>query len=183
MITDIADALYVELARILVDEECPPLVDGEIVLGREHVLEASSPPRIIMIPVRSIFGPQGETATTADLGQNDAWLARSLLTDAQHFEVVVWAAASPPNPRQDFNATERLYKLFLRAIHRVSHGAYVLSDGEWLDQRPEATQVVKLGHQFTFGVAFETPVQDDSLAFVPIGTDEEFTTTLESEAP
>lgn len=179
MITDIAAAIYAQLAPILAAEGQPPLVDGKIVLGRQRLLEQSAPPRIIMIPVRSVFTGQDESASTIPLGQLEAWLARSLMTDAQHFEVVVWAAASPPDPDQDFNATEKLYKLFLRAVHQISHGSFALTDGEWLDQRADATQLVKLGHQFSFGVAFQTPVQDDSLAFVPTGTAGTTTTELQ----
>jgi hypothetical protein len=183
MITDIAAAIYAQLAPKLVEKGLPPLVDGKIVLGRQRLLEASSPPRVIMIPVRSVFSAQDETASTVALGQLEAWLARSLLTDAQHFEVVVWAAAATPDPDNDFNATEELYKLFIRSVHQISHGAFALTDGEWLDQRADATQLVKLGHQFTFGVAFETPVQDDSLAFVPDGTTSDTSTELEEESP
>lgn len=183
MITDIAAALYAGLAPKLVEASLPPLVDGKIVLGRQRLLEASAPPRIVMIPVRSIFQAQDETASTEALGQREAWLARSLLTDEQHFEVVVWGVATPADPDNDFNATEQLYKLFIRTVHQLSHGAFALTDGEWLDQRADATQLVKLGHQFSFGVAFQTPVQDDSLAFVPDGTTGDVSTLLEEEAP
>ena len=33
----------------------PPLTDGAILLGRQYVFEASAPPRIIFIPMRSTF--------------------------------------------------------------------------------------------------------------------------------
>ena len=181
MITDITAAIYARLAQILVDDSLPPLVDGKIVLGRNRLLENSAPPRIIMIPVRSIFSAQDETASTEELGQRAAWLGRSLVTDAQHFEVIAWAADAVPDPERDFNATEKLYKRFIRAVHQLTHGAYALADGEWLDQRPEYTQLVKLGHLFQFGVAFETPVQDDDLAFVPDGTTGDTTTELDGE--
>jgi hypothetical protein len=183
VITDITAAIYAQLAPMLVEASLPPLVDGKIVLGRQRLLEASAPPRIIMVPVRSVFSTQDETASTVALGQLEAWLARSLLTDAQHFEVIVWGVAATPDPDLDFNATEKLYKLFIRAVHQISHGAYAMTDGEWLDQRADATQLVKLGHQFSFGVAFETPVQDDSLAFVPAGTTDQETVTIAEEAP
>lgn len=146
--------------------------DGCVLLGREHIFEQSAPPRVALVPVSSQFGPKSVSGGTMRSPQPSAqtrreFAQRSIATETVFFEVHVWGAATPRSPRRDFDATQFLYQQIIRSAHLLGCGIYTPESGQWTDQREAATQIVKLGHEFVFGLTFATPILDRALAEVP----------------
>lgn len=159
----------------------PPLVDGQILLGRQHLLEQSAPPRIVFVPVRSVFGARdtynrSRVASSPSTEQRLQYAQRALHSEVVTFEVHVWGAAEPPDPDDDFDATQALYHVVIQSLRANITGGYELGDGDWTDQHPDAAQLQKLGHEFVFEVSIGTPVLDELHPLVPISSVE---TTVE----
>jgi len=152
------------------------LTDGRILMGRQHVKERSSAPRIVFIPVRSKWGPKSVYNRSQVQGYPSAEVRlqnqiRSLRTETTDFEVHVWGVAIPPDPEGgDFDATQVLYQQVIRTLHHLAMGNYNITDGTFTDQQPSGTQLVKTGHEFVFGVTFDTPILDILLPYAPPGT-------------
>jgi hypothetical protein len=152
------------------------LVGDRILLGRQHIAEQASSPRLIFVPVGSSFKPPGISSATNVSGfpRSDVkygWLGRPLATDLVRFQVYAWGCATPPDPEGgDFDATKTLYHCVLQQAQLMTSGRWSASAGVWLDQMPTATQLIKLGHAFVFDLEIETPVLDSLLSFLPGGT-------------
>jgi hypothetical protein len=148
----------------------PNVPFGKIYLGREHVDENSAAPRIVFVPVRSAFGPRS-TANRNVAGnavERAAQIAaRSIGTEKVTFEVHAWGQADPPDPRNDFDATQVLYQQVIQSTHLLCAGIYEASSGAWADQVAGSTQMVKAGHEFVFGLTIETPILDKALPYAP----------------
>lgn len=160
----------------------PALVDGRILLGREHIAEQSSPPRIVFIPVRSKFGAKsvsGHRQVAPSAERQRQLQQRSIATEKVVFEIHAWGQATPPDPDLDFDATQVLYQQVIQSVHLLTAGAYELVDGAWSDQVATATQLLKAGHEHVFGIAIATPVMDAAQPFVPAGTSAVQTTQLQ----
>lgn len=153
-----------------------PLVDGAILIGRQHIAELSAPPRIVFIPVSSTFGPRAMYSASQIIPnptaeQKQQWLQRALLTETVKFEVHVWGIGVPPDPNGgDFDATQQLYQQIMASTHLLAVGSYKIESGVWTDQKPNASQLVKSGHEYVFMLSLDTPVLDQPLTFVPPDT-------------
>jgi hypothetical protein len=145
-----------------------PLVGGSVLIGREHVFEQSAPPRIVAIPVRSKWGPKGAASHTPGTIEKRIQVAqRSIRTENVVLEVHVWGQATPPDPRNDFDATRALSHQLIQSVHLLTAGNYELLDGAWADQVATATQQIKAGHEHVFGISIATPVLDAALPYAP----------------
>lgn len=161
-------------------------VDGRILLGRQHVFEQSSPPRVVFVPRRSNFGPKDVFNRSQVSGFPSAEMTRqirqrSLRTDQVAFEVHVWGASVPPDPDQNFDFAQVLYQQVIRSAHLLNPGNYELQDGTWADQDEGETQLVVDGHHFVFGLALGTPVLGQLLSLVPTPINPVATTNIEIE--
>jgi len=109
------------------------------------------------------------------------WQQRSVMTDVTRFEVQVWGVldASNPDPNNDMDATQLLYQLLLSSIHLLTVGRYRIISGEWVDQQPNAAQMIKIGHLYTLQLEFQTPVLAEALPLVPSGTKPNPTTKIQ----
>ena len=128
-----------------------------------------------MIPMRTQFNVKSlsnasQATVFPSAEARRQWQTRAIRTDKHHFEVHVWGEAIPGDPALDFDATQVMYQQAIRTIHLRTAGHYELTDGAWMDQQPEATQLGKPGHWFAFGASFDTPVLDKILPFVPPAT-------------
>lgn len=152
------------------------LVGDRILIGRQHVAEQAFAPRIVFIPRNSPFGPKSisNASQVAGFPQADvqrAWLQRAIATETYRFEIHVWGCATPADPEGgDFDATQVLYQQVIMTTHLVTAGRYRLLQGDWTDQQPNATQLIKAGHEFVFGIEIDSPVLDKLQSFVPRGT-------------
>lgn len=158
----------------------PPLVDGRILLGRQHVEEQSAPPRIVFVPMGSSYGPKDAVGnpTPARAAERRAQIAqRSRMTDLQRFEIHCWGVtAAAPDPDFDFDATQFLVHTLIGSIQDNIRGTYTMIGGTWADQQPGAAQLQKLGHDFVLTIDIQTPVLD---AFWPLVTVSSFQGTVE----
>jgi hypothetical protein len=181
-------AVSADLVAAMALANYPPLVDGAIVLGRQHVLEQYAPPRVVFIPTKSKFSARS-VSTAAPFAGNPTpellkeWQQRSIRTEEITFEVHVWGVSDTTqgevNPDADFDATQLLYQAVILSVHKLTVGRYELLDGEWADQRAGATQHMKYGHEFVFGLRFGTPVLDLLLPLAPSGTAANSTTKFQ----
>ena len=154
------------------------LKDGRILIGRQHVYEASSAPRIVFVPLKSKWMPKSVyTRTPASAvpspEQQRQWANRSIYTEAVLFEVHVWGQATPPDPEGgDFDATQVLYQQVARSLQHQAPGSFELVDVDWTDQKATGSQLVRAGHEAVFGLVVNTPVLDliAALPYVPPGT-------------
>lgn len=166
----------------------PPLVDNAISIGRQRVEQQQAPPRIVFIPLKSKFSARS-VSTAAPITGNPTselmreWAQRSIKTDEITFEVHCWGVNDPTvpeaDPDADFDATQALYQALILSIHKLTVGRYDLGPGEWVDQKANATQHMKYGHEFVFTVTFGTPVLDLLLPYAPTGTKANPTTNLQ----
>jgi hypothetical protein len=154
----------------------PPLTDGGILIGRQHVLEQSRAPRIVFVPLTSTFGPRDTYNRSNLVGSPSAemllqWAQRSIHSEIVRFEIHVWGQATPPDPEGgDFDATQVLYQCVIQSVRANITGGYTLLPGVWADQTPSAAQLQKAGHEFVFGLEISTPVLDNLLSYAPSGT-------------
>lgn len=63
-IVALVQAVSDDVVAALAAAKYPPLVDGAILLGRQHQFEQSAPPRIIMTPVKSRFSPRASSSVS-----------------------------------------------------------------------------------------------------------------------
>jgi hypothetical protein len=141
------------------------LTDGAILVGRQHVFEASAAPRIVFVPVGSKFGPKDPTAPdpTTEEGRF-ARAARSIATEMIQFEVHVWGRDATLVDR-DYDAAQVLYQCVMQSMCKLAEGCYVVSAGRWTSGREQGTQLARSGQEFVFGLDIATPVLDELLAY------------------
>jgi hypothetical protein len=169
----IVEAISEHVVAVLAAKSLPPLVDGKVLLGRQHLFEASSPPRVVFIPIDGdcVIGESRVVSAGGDTMRLQN-IERALGAQEIHFEVHVWGQADPPDPDDDFDATKELADQVLRTSALAAPGSVrAFRVGPmWPDQAASATQLVKAGHEVVFGLAFSTTLLDESLLYVPTGT-------------
>jgi hypothetical protein len=175
-IVQIVSAISEVVVDLLADAGYAPLTDGKILLGRQHHAEHSAPPRIVIIPLKSTFGPK-DVYSASRVAQNHPYgpeaLAqirqRSIATDRVTFEVRCWGVSpkAEPDPDDDIDVTQALYQAVIEATHLLLVGSYELGRGEWIDAREGTTQHVHLGREFVFELTVATPVLDKLLPVAP----------------
>ena len=148
--------------------------DGRALLGQQHVAEGSAPPRVVFVPtdsdwtVRDAATSRPTTGVPRSAEQLRQAQQRSIRTEVVTFRVHVWGQATPPDPDADFDVTQVLYQQVVRSAQSLADGQFDLTPGTWTDQAPGTTQLVKLGHEFVFGLTLQTPVLDlPLLSYVP----------------
>jgi len=152
------------------------LTDGRILLGREHVMEQSSAPRIVFIPMASKFGVRTVYSRANVAGQPSAeilsqWQQRSIATDFKTFEIHCWGInPAPESETADFDSTEVLYDQVIASTHKLTVGSYALGAGKWTDSQVSASQLYRSGREFVFSIEIGTPVLDILLPYAPNGT-------------
>jgi hypothetical protein len=172
-------AISDQVVSDLSDASLPPLTDGQILIGREHVFEASAPPRIVFVPVYIDRLPKSVTSSRSPSTRTESrteWLQRGLGTKEFRFEVHVWGQAVTPDPVDDFDATILLGELVERTAHLLFPGCVSAKGGPWADQTANASQLNKAGHELVFELRILKPLDDvfadgsAKLEYVPIGT-------------
>ena len=174
-IVDLVGAISDAVVDALSAAGYPALTDGKILIGRQHLFEQSSAPRIIFVPAGSRFAPRDPTSPARLDGSNLAeqqaqQLQRPIASEILIFEVHVWGqdtSATPPDPDLDFDATQALYQQVMMSLHQLCEGCYKVSPGKWTSGTPQATQLIKAGQEFVFPLEIATPVLDELLAFAP----------------
>lgn len=169
----------------------PALTDGAILLGRQHVYTQGSPPRVIMYPTDSVYGPR-DPASDSRVATNQRYatdgkaeiLNRSIGTDGIVFMVHCWGwqydQSEPATvPDGNFDFTRILAHAVLQSIQAIMPGNPVVMGGagHWPGSEPGATQLDVFGREFVFKTnPIPTPILQEMLKFVPDGT-KQFTRT------
>lgn len=144
---------------------------GRILIGRRHNFEQYTPPRVVIMPVASNFGPRSNSLGAVRVSENiPRWGAearrvleeRALFTDEMTFEVACWGIASADvfdedGPDADFEYTRALYLQVIASLHALMPGNYSLGKGTWRDVR----HVKRIGREFVFTVTIDVPVLDE----------------------
>lgn len=159
-------------------------LDGLMLLGRRWIYAASFPPRVVLIPTSSAFDSKATANPVIDAAERQRMrAARSLRTDVKRFEVHVWGVgqmgAPTRDPDTDYTATEVLYEQVIRSAHLLGAGIYDLDAGQWADDAEGETQVQKAGHEYVFGLSFQSPITDRALEQAPNDVAPDWTTTLQ----
>jgi len=188
-----------ELVARLAARGLPPLVDGRILLGGEHVLEQSSPTRVVFVPKGSDFkqaGPpeMGGTANKATIRtsvERRAQLAqRPIATDVTNYEVHVWGKAPTVTnltdqwmqKELDVGVTQQILDALLVSMYRTAVGTFKVSSGTWTQGKATSAQVSIDGLEYVFNVAVRRPVIDDAYGFAPAGVKPSFTNSMQDPA-
>lgn len=166
----------------------PALTDGSLLIGRPTTREHSAAPRICFVP-KSIAPRQGKPSSPNYPARNPERRVliqqRTIAIDVHQFEVHAWGEASPPDPAQDYMATQVLRDCVQSAVYDLLSDAGDTQGGVWDDERERSTQLIKSGHLLSFGVTISVPVTDNpiigGLPFVPTGT--ELGTIVQSPTP
>ena len=156
----------------------PALTDGKILIGKQHVFEASSPPRVVFVPMSSKFSPRsvaGRGAQMSAIERQSELAQRAIGTDTVHFEVHVWGQAAVADPDNDWDATQTLYQQIYASTYLTCVGCCVFTNGTWTDSTSAGTSLMNAGREFVFGIEIATPVLDTilpdaNLPIAPAGT-------------
>lgn len=148
----------------------PPLTDGKILVGREHIAEASSPPRVVFIPTTGKYGPKSVASAMTVAATNERRLEkaqRSIASETVGFEVHVWGAAANDDPAEHYDATQALAQQVIRSVHELTTGVYALSDGRWTDGSNGGSNLIARGREYVFGISIATPILVEALIYAP----------------
>lgn len=153
-----------------------PLTDGHVLLGRQHLAEGSSAPRIVFCLARSEWPGKGmydpSTAQPQDsLGTQK--LARSIWTELYVFEVHVWGQLVAPYAPQgdpdggDKDVTQLLYQQIIRSLDQMARGSWDILPGRFTNEQPGAATLNRAGEEFVFFLKMGSPIPENYLQFAP----------------
>lgn len=181
----IVDAISADVVARLADANYPALSEGRILFGSEQVPTESAPPRIIFVPLRSVFLARDPT-TAAVLSANRKYSPEAqaqitnhtIGTDALVFQVRCWGMnpdrSNPETVRaDDYDFTQVLYQAVLQSMQRLMPGNPVVpgNGGAWTDAKVPGDQSDILGREFVFETnPIPTPILSELIGFVPRGT-------------
>jgi len=163
-LVDLVDLISDDVVTQLAASGYAPLVDGQILLGRQNQYEESAPPRIIFIPSTSAFTAKDvydRSVAASDANRLAQQRNPSILTDSVTFEVRCWGICPSTDPDDrvyDFDFTQTLYQQVIRSVNSLALGSYSVGRGEWTNSKTNASQVVSNGMEFVFQLTFNTPI-------------------------
>jgi hypothetical protein len=148
-------------------------IDGQILLGQEYVGELSAGPRVIFIPKRCTYGGRDEassltTSAIAD-GETEAEeLSPAIRTRTIFFNVGCWAKGSTSTA--SFGAVDRVADQIVRSANERTSGVFELGAGEYIDQAPDAPQLLRYGHGYGFELGIAIPIRRVAVEYAPDDT-------------
>jgi hypothetical protein len=162
---------------LLENQQMRPLADGQILLGREHVSDSSSAPRIVFVPSRVRFGNAEvspiTTVTVNAQGFRSRLRARPVATRHQTFDVHIWGdgeVQSSEDPAVNFDLSVALSDTLLRSVYLMGGRTARSEQGMWPDQDPNGPSLDIMGHYQIITIEFDIPVFDSAVNFVPPNT-------------
>lgn len=149
----------------------PALTDGSILIGRDTSRENTAPPRIVIVPRKARYSSRSNSIPFARAAEERIQIStRSIRTEREVWDVMCWGQSTPPDPARDYDATLLLAHAVIDSAHLLFGAVVADEDGEWLDEKAKATQQIKAGHAYTFGLVVAVPVLDNPLPYAPAGT-------------
>lgn len=193
ILSGILTALNSEVTARLAAASYPALTDGQILFGTAAQYEQSAAPRIIMVPIGTVFSvrsPNSKSATLDTLERRTQHAQRPIATAGEQFEIRCWGAVDNGTPVDDYDMTRALVHCVRASIHHLAPGAYEIdSSGKFT----VGSNIVRSGREFVFGLTIFTPVLTSLLPYdrtrqyapadvAPIITDQLTISTGASEA-
>lgn len=166
----IVTAISNDLVAALAAANATPLVDGAILIGRQHIAEASSPPRVVFIPVSSTYGPPKPSSSWSNAAASEIRLQiqqRSILTETVTFEVHVWGRDANDDQDLNYDATQALAQQVIRSAHYLTAGNYAIGNGRWTDGANGGSNLIAFGREYVFTIALQTPILDAAYVYAP----------------
>lgn len=149
----------------------PALTDGSILIGRDTARENTAPPRIVIIPRKGRYSSRSGSIPFARAEEERRQISqRAIRTEREVWDVMCWGQATPPDPARDYDATKALAHAVIDSAHLLFGATNTDEEGVWLDEKERATQQIKAGHAYTFGLVVAVPVLDNALPYAPSGT-------------
>ena len=164
-LADFMTALNADVVAALAAGSYPALVDGAILFGPARVFEQSRPPRIIVTPLSSVFGPPDLYSASATLGTTER--RKQAVMKVQHseritFEVRCWGGSDVGSLVADYDLTRSLYHCVLASLQRLAPNHGLDKDGAFTSAGPLSS----LGREFVFTTWIDTPVLDTLVPYV-----------------
>lgn len=183
LVTDISNDVVSRMAAA----GMPPLTDGQILMGRQHLGEHSFPPKIVLIPTGFRVGPRSATSRGDTQEINTINLERPIGTQFKQFEVHVWGCnyvydtdtstwVPTPDPNLDWDAVDAVYNIVWQSVHALAAGIWTTRSGT-IDKG--ATQYQRVGRYAVFDLELATPILDTALQFAPSDTSGKLTTKFQ----
>lgn len=164
LLADFMAALSADVVAALAAGSYPPLVDGGILFGPARQFEGSRPPRIIVTPTSSTFGPPDLYSASATLGTTER--RQQAVMKAQHservtFEIRCWGGDSAGSLVADYDLTRALYHAVLASLQRLAPNHGLDKSGAYTTAGP----LTSLGREFVFTTWLDTPVLDTLIPY------------------
>lgn len=172
MFLDVVSALSSHASEGLARAGYPPLSrlldgsPGRIIIIDRFRADQVVPPRVLMLPTRSSWGPRGHSRGPVPLAANAAGLdaesraAVSLAaigSEFATFEVACWSVAPdglPDSAERDYVYTRALYSQVLASCRALVPGLFEAEGGVWR----AVPHNQRVGREFVFSLTFELPV-------------------------
>lgn len=172
LVDKISARFVTELARL----GWPPLADfpdgspGRILIGKPSDAGQHVPPRVLMRPVKSPFGPKDTTlgafpnrpeAGSKYTAEGRAAVANlAFLTEQLQFEVRCWgicpvgAGTDPRAGELDYDFTRGLYTTLLATLQSINANDFSVGPGTW----PQIAHTQRVGQELVFNLTMNIPV-------------------------
>jgi hypothetical protein len=181
----ITAAVSQQLIPILVDRGLPPLTDGKILFGPQHLAEMSAAPRVVFVHVGGKFGPSQPSSSPNNTrqvvagdplnlndGQRNRLLARPIGNDEMLFEVHCWGDV--PSQEADPDLAFDYAVALVHSVQLACNQAFgPQTDSSWMasnyKSKSAADGNAKLntaGESYVFQLMVNAPVLDVAEVFV-----------------
>lgn len=183
-IENIVNQISAKVVTLLADGGYPALVDGKILIGKEHQYEQTRPPRIMFTLTGSQFDAKWVASRSGSLNASERRIQnqqRSLMTDSIEFEVRCWGIQQTSvDTLGDLEVTRALYHAVLIACRLLLPGNHHLDgSGKWTEADFSGTQLIRAGREFVFNLAIDCPVLDTLLPYAPSNVTAKLLTQME----
>jgi hypothetical protein len=176
-ITTLVRDISIHMSDALTTAGFDDFADGYILLGKKYLAFNTTPPKVVFVPVGSVFGAKdvynksnlaGYPSAEIDL-QNQL---KSLATDTLLFDVYFWCDGY----HNDFDITKSYVHQLYRSCYSLINGAFKFTSGTFEDQKPGQGNNIRLGHQFKLRLEINSPVVDQLLEYAPSDVSDDIST-------
>jgi len=174
-----------QLLPLLQDRGLPPLSDGKILLGPQHLSEQGSAPRVVFVPLGSMLGPSQPSSTANNTqqqiagdpqnlaqGQRSRLLQRPIANDEITFEVHCWGDVPSQEADPDFayDFAQALAHTTVLAVNQAcgpqTDSSWQASNGLWISATKDGAKLNTAGQTYVFQLKIHVPVLDVAETFV-----------------
>lgn len=178
-----------QLIPLLALRGLPPLTDGKILLGPQHIAEMSAAPRVVFVPIGSTLGPSQPSSSATNTqqvidgdplglndGQRNRLLQRPIANDAVTFEIHCHGdvPSQEADPDLAYDYAQALAHTTVLAVNQacgpLTDSSWEITNGVWRSSLKDAAKLNIDGQIFILQLRIHVPVLDVRENFVPTGT-------------